>query len=89
MITIGGPEPLSWRDIVHAVEQDRGRPVPMELLAMGERLPGLPDFVTDLATALEMYDSPLDMRETASIYGVEPTPLTAWLRQRFAGAPAS
>lgn len=50
---------------------------------------GLPDFVTDLVTALEMYDTPLDMRETTSIYGVDPTPLTAWVRQRFAGAAAN
>lgn len=50
---------------------------------------GLPDCVTDLVTALEMYDTPLDMRETTSIYGVDPTPLTAWVRQRFAGAAAN
>jgi hypothetical protein len=36
-----------------------------------------------LVIALEMYDTPLDMRETTSIYGVDPTPLTAWVRHRF------
>ena len=88
-IVIGGPEPLSWRDIVSTVEQELGRPVPLETVPVGQRLPGLPDFVTDLVTALEMYDTPLDMRETTSIYGVDPTPLTAWVRQRFAGAAAN
>lgn len=87
-IVIGGPEPLSWRDIVSTFEQELGRPVPLETVAVGQRLPGLPDFVTDLVTALEMYDTPLDMREMTSIYGVDPTSLTSWVRQRFAGATA-
>ncbi len=88
-ITIGGPEPLSWWDIASAFEQVLGRPVPIETIPIGQRLPGLPDFVTDLVTVLEMYDSPIDMRETASMYGVEPTPLISWIRQRSIGAPAS
>ena len=87
-IVIGGPEPLSWRDIVGAVERELGRPVRLETIPVGQRLPGVPDFVTDLVTALEMYDTPLDMRETTSIYGVDPTSLTSWVRQRFAGAAA-
>ena len=88
-IVIGGPEPLSWRDIVGTVEYQVGRQVPLETIPVGQRLPGLPDFVTDLVTALEMYDTPLDMRETTAVYGVDPTPLAAWLRQRFAGAAAN
>jgi NADH dehydrogenase len=87
-IVIGGPEPLSWRDIVGAVERDLGRPIRLETIPVGQRLPGVPDFVTDLVTALEMYDTPLDMRETTSVYGVDPTSLTSWVRQRFAGATA-
>lgn len=89
VIPIGGPEPLSWRDIVSATEQEFGRAIPIETIPIGQRLPGLPDFATDLMTVLEMYDSPLDMSEAASIYGVEPTPVRAWLRQTFPAAPAA
>lgn len=84
VIPIGGPEPLSWRDIVRTVEQKLSRRIPIVIVPMGERLPGTPDFVADLMTALEMYDSPLDMRATAATYGVEPTPLTAWVAEAFA-----
>ncbi len=87
VLAIGGPEPISWRDIVRGFEQESGHPIRLESLPIGERIPGLPDFVTDLVTALEMYDSSVDMRETASTYGVALTPLATWLRQR--GAPAS
>ncbi len=89
VIAIGGPEPLSWRDIVATVEQELGRPIAIETVPVGERLAGLPDFVTGLMTALEMYDSSLDMSETAAVYGVEPTPVTAWVREAFARAPAT
>jgi len=87
-IVIGGPDPLSWRDIVGSVERELGRPIRLETIPVGQRLPGVPDFVTDLVTALEMYDTPLDMRETTSIYGVDPTSLTSWVRQTFAVATA-
>lgn len=89
VIPIGGPDPLSWRDIVAAVERELGRPIPIESVPVGERLAGLPDFVTGLLTALEMYDSPLDMSQTAALYGVELTPLAAWVREAFARAPAA
>lgn len=88
IIVMGGPEPLSWRDIVGAMERELGRPIRLETIPVGQRLPGVPDFVTDLVTALEMYDTPLDMRETASTYGVVPTSLAAWVHQRFAGVAA-
>lgn len=87
VLPIGGPEPISWRDIVRTFEQESGQPIRLESLPIGGRIPGLPDFVTDLVTALEMYDSSVDMRQMALTYGVEPTSLTTWLRQR--SAPAS
>ena len=81
-IIIGGPEPLSWQDIVSTVEQETGRNNPMESVPMGGQLPGLPDFVTGIMTGLETFDSPIDMGETASTYGVQLTPLITWFRQR-------
>ena len=88
-IVIGGPKPLSWRDIVTTLERELGRPVPLETVAVGQHLPGLPDFVTGLVTALEMYDTPLDMSETSATYGVDSTPFTVWVRRRLAPAAAT
>jgi NADH dehydrogenase len=87
-IVIGGPEPRSWRDIVTTFERELGRSIPLETVAVGQHLPGLPDFVTGLVTALEMYDTPLDMRGAAATYGVDLTSLAAWVRQRLAAAAA-
>src|SRR3712207_142674 len=42
-LAIGGPEPLSWRDVVATYERVLGRSIPVEFVAMGEPVPGLPD----------------------------------------------
>ncbi len=82
-IPLGGPQPLSWREIVRIVEGVLGRPIPVETVPPGGQIPGQPDFVNGLMTALEMYDSPLDTRATATTYGVELTPLNVWAGQSF------
>jgi NADH dehydrogenase len=88
-IQLGGPESMSWREIVRTVEAQLDQSLQIESVPIGERISNLPDFVTDLVTMLEMYDSAVEMRETASLFGVEPTPLSTWVRQTFAQAPAS
>lgn len=45
----------------------------------GQPTPSLPDFVTQLLTALDSYDSPIDIRQAASTYGVTPTSLSAFV----------
>jgi NADH dehydrogenase len=40
----------------------------------------MPDFLSDLLTALEAYDSPIDSSALASTYGVTPTRLGDFVR---------
>jgi NADH dehydrogenase len=74
-IPLGGPTPVSWRDIVGACERQLGHPVEVRHLEPGEALPGLPDVVSHFAAALDSYDSPIEMTQTASAFGVRLTPL--------------
>lgn len=74
-LTIGGPESLSWHDVIRAFEAVHDHEVPVRWLPLGTSVPGLPTFVSDLLTALETYDSPLDMTELRETYGVAPTTL--------------
>lgn len=78
-IRIGGPRPLSWQDVVAAFEHELDRRVPVRSLPLGEPAEGLPTFVAQLLTALEGYDSPIDMTETSTTYGVEPTHLESFV----------
>lgn len=72
---IGGPDAVSWLDVVAAFENELGRDVPVRTLAPGQAIPGVPDFVSELAAALASYDSPMDVTELARTYRVQPTTL--------------
>ena len=74
-VPLGGPAPVSWRDIVDACERQLGHPVEVRHVEPGEALPGLPDVVSHFAAALDSYDSPVEMTRTASAFGVRLTPL--------------
>lgn len=79
-LVIGGPQPVSWRDVVTCFETELGRTLPMRTVSPQDPPPDMPAFLIDLLTALDGYDSPLDMNELQAAYGVEPTPLAAYVR---------
>jgi uncharacterized protein YbjT (DUF2867 family) len=79
-LPIGGPEALTWRDVVAVYERVVGRPIDITLVASGEPVPGVRDAILPLLANLEQYDSPIDMTESAATFGIEPTPLEAVLR---------
>jgi hypothetical protein len=51
---------------------------------IGASLPGTPELIGRFLTGFEMYDSPVDMTETARASGVQLTPVDAFLRQMLA-----
>jgi uncharacterized protein YbjT (DUF2867 family) len=79
-LLIGGPKPVSWRDVVTAFEHELAREIPLRTVLPGQPVPGLPDFVAQLLAAMETYDSPVDSSELASRYGVTPTHLAEFVR---------
>jgi len=79
-LALGGPEPLSWRAIVDTFGQVLGRELPVQFVAPGEPMPGLPEVVPPVLAAMETYESPIPMGETARIFGVEQTTLTSVVR---------
>jgi NADH dehydrogenase len=93
-IEIGGPEALSWRDVVAAYERALGRPMPVQWIPPGQLLPDLPpapgltQLVSGLMAALETFDTPLDMTEVSRTFGVTPTTVDE-LVMSFATSEAS
>ena len=79
-LVIGGPRPISWRDVVAAFEHELGRALEVRTVPPGASIPGLPDFVTGLVTFLNTYDSPIDSADLAEAYGVAPTSLDEFVR---------
>ena len=78
-LEIGGPQPVSWRDVLASYERALGRPIAVQWIAPGALLPDLPPapgltaLVSGLLAALETFDTPMDMTELARTFGVTPT----------------
>ena len=85
-LAIGGPEAVSWRDVVAACERAMGRDLPVQFAAPGEPIPGQGEEVAGLMAAMESYDSVIDMADTARTFGVELTPLEMVAGRMFGGA---
>lgn len=79
-IVIGGPQAVSWQDILATFETVLERPIPVERRAPGEQLPGLPPIVSENMAYLDTFDSPIDMGAATQAFGIKLTPLEAWVR---------
>jgi NADH dehydrogenase len=82
-IVIGGPEALSWRDVVAGVEQVIGREIPVRFVQSGEPVPLLHEALQDAAAMQDRYDSPVPMADTVATYGVTLTPMATVLQRMF------
>ena len=83
-IFIGGPEALSWKDVVRISSQVVGRELAIRHVTPAEGLPGLPAVVSGLMAGMDTYESPLDMSATSRTYDVQLTPAEAVIRRLFA-----
>ncbi|MDH4063196.1 MAG: SDR family oxidoreductase [Acidobacteriota bacterium] len=88
-IPIGGPDALSWRDVVAVYERVLGRSLEVRFVAPGEAVPGIPPAVTPLLAAMETYDTVFDAAAAADEFGVMLTPLEALVRQSLAAGGSS
>ena len=79
-LVIGGPEPVSWWDVIAAFNAELGREIPVRTVPPGQPVPGLPDVVAQLLAGMETYDSAFDSSELASTYGVTPTSPAEFVR---------
>ena len=87
-LAIGGPEPLRWRAVVATYERVLGRSIPVEFVAAGEPVPGLPDPMPVLLAGMETYDWVVEMEETSSTFGVPLTRLETFVREQAASQTA-
>jgi len=87
-LDIGGPDAVSWSDIVSTTSRLLGRKLPIQSIEPGQPIPTLPppinQFIGFLMAGLEQHDTVLDTRETARTFGVSLTPAETVLRQLFA-----
>jgi NADH dehydrogenase len=80
-VPIGGPEALSWRDVVAVYERELGRPVEIRTANPGEPIPGVPPAVLPLLAATDTFDSAFDSGPVAATFGVRLTRLEEVIRE--------
>jgi uncharacterized protein YbjT (DUF2867 family) len=87
-LAIGGPEPLTWLDVVATYERVLDRPVPVEFVGMGEPVPGLPGPMPEMLAGMETYDTAIEMDEIARTFDVSLTRLETFVREQVASQTA-
>ena len=83
-LAIGGPEALTWREVVATYERVLERSIPVEYVAIGEPVPGLPDPMPAMLAGMETHDSVVEMEETSRTFGVPLTSLETFVREQVA-----
>lgn len=83
-LAVGGPESLSWRDIVAIYERLLGRGIPIKSLKPGERVPYLSDLMNAVLPIFDMIDMQVDTTETARTFNVTLTPFEQVARRMLA-----
>lgn len=88
-LLIGGPEALSWRDVISTFERVHRVTLEVQSIAPGQPMPGFPEAVSGLMAGMETYDSPkpISAAEAETTFGVKLTHLEDFLR-RTSIAPA-
>lgn len=82
-LEIGGPEAVTFREVVHAYEAAMGRPIDVRSVASGEPIPGLPEPVWGIAAALESFDNIVPTDELAARFGLSLTSVRSFARARL------
>lgn len=88
-LILGGPQPLSFRDAVAIYERVLGHQIQVNSVAPGEAVPDLPPMFAAVLAALDSYDSPIDMTETAATFGIQLTPLEEVARRAVTSATSA
>ncbi len=82
-LVLGGPEAVSWRDIIAIAERVLGRAIPVQ--TPGPQAPpmALPEVIVGLLRGMELGDVVIPMDETAEKFGVRLTTVEEFVRQRL------
>jgi uncharacterized protein YbjT (DUF2867 family) len=82
-IPLGGPDAISWRDIIGITEKLLGRTIPVQVAQAGEA-PPLPEHIIGLLGAMEMSDVIIPMEQTARSFNLRQTTAEQFIQSAFA-----
>lgn len=82
-LAIGGPQALSYRDVVGVYEKALGRSLPVSFVAPGEAVPGLPPSMSAILAGTD-FDIIVDSSEAARTFGIQQATLEEVVRGMLA-----
>ena len=85
-LPLGGPDAVSWREVIGTLERALSREIPIVSVAPGQALPGLPDIVANLMAGLDTYDSIIPTSGVARAFGVKQTSVDDFVRGMLSGS---
>lgn len=88
-LVIGGPDALSWNEVVDQAGVVLGRKLEVRYVEPGEPLPGLPPMIAEMAAGFETYESVFDTTPAAATFQVRLTPVSEFLERLLQPASAS
>ena len=77
-VALGGPEPLTWKDVVERFNRAQGTGLVIRSLTPAEALATMPEAVAGLLAGMDTYDSPIPMDDTYREFDVRPTTIDDW-----------
>ena len=89
VLVLGGPQAVTWQDVIAAHERVQGRQIEVRYLPLGGVLPGLPDFVSGFMNLLETYDSVIPMDSLAQEFGVRQVTVDECIGRQLEGAASA
>jgi NADH dehydrogenase len=88
VLVLGGPQAVTWHDVIAAHERVLGRPIEVRYLPLGGVVPGLPEFVSGFLNLLETYDSVIQMDSLAQEFGVRQVTVDECIERQLEAATA-
>jgi len=85
-LVIGGPEPLSFLDIVAVYERVLGSKITVHHVAPGEPVPGFAEEMLGLLISFDMFNSPMDMTQIASTFNIKLASIEEFAKNMVAGS---
>jgi NADH dehydrogenase len=79
-LPIGGPQAVTWRDVVAVYEQVIGRTLDVRYVKPGEPVDGMPDVLLQLLASYDTFDTEIETSPLAREFSITQTPLDAWVR---------
>jgi uncharacterized protein YbjT (DUF2867 family) len=87
-LPIGGPEPLSWSEIIARCSRLLGQEIETVSVTPDMPIASIPAPVLPLYFGFETFESPIPMEELSQTFGIPPTPLETAMARVF-GRPTS